>query len=82
MTLGFSIKDQLELFEIPESQKFTSKHALFMRIQRVYGVNAIIYGYNCHDPDFVRLPIPQDEFKRIALILGEEEERLKLKAAC
>jgi|GEM_PF-3703888 len=82
MLRGQGIEEQLEVFGIPKNVKCGNRRAVLLKIQKVYNVMAIVSEHGYYDPDLIRLPVPQDEFKRIAMIIGEEEERLKLKAAC
>lgn len=82
MLLGQTIAEQLESFGIPKNTKCDRRRAILLKVLRVYNVMESVSGHSLHDSDFIRLPIPQGEFKKIALIIGEEEDRLKLKTAC
>lgn len=82
MLRGQTIAEQLETFGILKNTKYDRRRAILLKVLRVYNVMESVSGHGFQDSDFIRLPVSQDDFRKIALIIGEEEDRLKLRAAC
>jgi hypothetical protein len=80
MFLGMGIEEQCKAFGVSKNalRVCNERRAILLKIQKVYNVNSILTGIPCQDFNFIRLPIAPKEFKELAGLIEQEEEKLKI----